>query len=176
MYLVISCSLRPDSRSRVLARVAYATLRARANDVKFLDLAGYALPLCDDHECYDHAHTKQMRAEIESARAILLATPIYNYDVSAATKNLVELTGRAWMNKVVGFLCAAGGKGSYMSVMGLANSLMLDFRCIVLPRFVYATDSAFVDGHVSDPQVEERLDQLTEMLVKVSNALDPPPP
>jgi FMN reductase len=38
-------------------------------------------------------------------------------------------------NKVVGFLCAAGGKSSYMSVMRLANSLMLDFRCLIIPHF-----------------------------------------
>ena len=75
-------------------------------------------------------------------KAILLATPIYNYDVSAAAKNMVELTGSAWRDKTVGFICAAGGTSSYMSVMGLANSLMLDFRCIILPRFVYATDTS----------------------------------
>ena len=39
---------------------------------------------------------------------IVLATPVYNYHVSAATKNLIELTGSAWEDKLVGFLCAAG--------------------------------------------------------------------
>ena len=35
---------------------------------------------------------------------------------------------------------------SYMSVMAYANSLMLDFRCVIIPRFVYATGSAFAEG------------------------------
>ena len=87
----------------------------------------------------DLTHTI-IRAPIDG---IVVATPIYNYDASAAAKNLVELTGRAWQNKVVGFLCAAGGDGSYMSIMALANSLMLDFRCVIVPRFVYATGGAF---------------------------------
>ena len=42
-----------------------------------------------------------------AADAILLAVPIYNYDVNAAAKNLVEHTGSAWENKIVGFLAAA---------------------------------------------------------------------
>ena len=46
---------------------------------------------------------------IEAARVIIVATPIYNYDANAAAKNLVELTGSAWEDKTVGFLCAAGG-------------------------------------------------------------------
>ncbi len=171
MFLVISCSLRPKSRSRALARYAYGRLRTLGDDVSYLDLAGYSLPLCDDTGCYDHEHTKRVRAEIAGARAILLATPIYNYDVSAATKNLVELTGRAWHDKVVGFLCAAGGTGSYMSVMGLANSLMLDFRCLILPRFVYATDASFSDDEVHDQGVEERIADLASTLARVSNAL-----
>ena len=49
------------------------------------------------------------------------------YEHAIALANLVELTGRLWENKVVGFLCSAGGPGSYMSIMGLANSLMLDY-------------------------------------------------
>lgn len=172
MFLVISCSLRPQSRSRALARHAYGQLRAQGDEVTYLDLAGYSLPLCDDNLCYDREDTKRVRAEIAGARAVLLATPIYNYDVSAATKNLVELTGRAWNDKVVGFLCAAGGTGSYMSVMGLANSLMLDFRCLILPRFVYATEAAFSGGAVHDPKVEERISDLASTLVRVAAALD----
>ncbi len=69
----------------------------------------------------------------------MLASPIYNYDVNAALKNAIELAGRKMEDKLLGFLCTAGGGAmSYMSVMPLANSLMLDFRTIVLPRFVNA--------------------------------------
>ena len=70
---------------------------------------------------------------------MIVAAPVYNYDVSASAKNMIELTGNAWEDKMVGFLCAAGGMSSYMSVMAYANSLMLDFRCVIIPRFVYAT-------------------------------------
>jgi FMN reductase len=71
----------------------------------------------------------------------VVATPIYNYEVGGATRNLIALGGSAFRDKVVG-VCAAGGQRPYMSVMALANSLMLDFRSVIVPRFVYATGLA----------------------------------
>jgi FMN reductase len=71
----------------------------------------------------------------------------------------------------VGFLAAAGGRASYMSLSGLTLSLMLDFRTFVLPRFVFVTDEDFSeDGAVSD-EVSERLDEITTELVRVTTAL-----
>jgi FMN reductase len=86
-------------------------------------------------------------------------------------KNLIELTGSAWEDKVVAFLNAAGGYSSYMSVMSVANSLMLDFRCVIVPRFVYAVGSAFRDGGVSDGKVAARIDQLANELVRFATRL-----
>ena len=81
------------------------------------------------------AFTNNYDLRIAAARVIMLAVPIYNYDANAAVKNLIELTGSAWEDKIVGFACAAGGQSSYMSIIGLANSLMLDFRCIILAQW-----------------------------------------
>src|SRR5213075_2669576 len=106
---------------------------------------------------------------IKAADGILLATPVYNYDVSATAKNLIELTGSAWEEKVVGFLCAAGGMSSYMSVMAYANSLMLDFRTII-PRFVYASGDVF-EGDTIDGEVVRRIEQVADELVRFTKAL-----
>ena len=72
---------------------------------------------------------------------------------------------------MVGFLCAAGGRNSYMSVMSLANSLMLDFRCHILPRYVYASKDSFSDGKLADAEITERISEMAHELVRVSQAL-----
>ena len=170
MYLVVSCSLNPVSRSRVLAEEAFELLQDRGRQAALLDLRETPLPLCDGNACYDLDEVRQASRAIRQADGILISTPIYNYDVNAAAKNLIELAGQAWHDKVVGFLCAAGGRSSYMGVMSLANSLMLDFRCIILPRFVYVTDEAFLDGGL-DPKIVSRLAGVVDELVRVSTAL-----
>ncbi|MCA9268402.1 MAG: NAD(P)H-dependent oxidoreductase, partial [Planctomycetales bacterium] len=172
MYLVLSTSLNPNSRSRVLAQHVFTCLQAHADDVEFHDLQGVDLPLCDGGACYGHAEAQRLIGLVERAKGVVLAAPIYNYDVGAAAKNAVEITGKAWTGKVVGFACAAGGMVSYMSVMGLANSLMLDFRSFIVPRFVYATGKAFDEqNRLIDEQTLERADQLAAEMVRVTRAL-----
>ncbi len=165
-FLVISTSLNPESNSRILARLAHHSLDERVG-AEWLDLRDFELPLCDGDAAYAHVNVAAVKKKIEAANCILVATPIYNFDVNAALKNLVELTGDAWSDKVVGFLCAAGGKSSYMSVMGIANSLMLDFRSIILPRFVYAEGSAFENGSV-DQTITARIQELTEQAMRLT--------
>jgi FMN reductase len=168
--LVISCSLNPSSRSRILAGEISNVLKSAEANVTSLDLRDFALPSCDGEDNSDTNVTKLSDA-IRAADAILLAVPIYNYDVNAAAKNLVEHTGSAWEGKIVGFLCAAGGNASYMSVMGLANSLVLDFRCLIIPRFVYATGNDFSGDEVGSSKVKDRVTQLACETIRLARAL-----
>jgi FMN reductase len=170
-YLVISTSGNPDSNSRRMARIAWRHLESAKVDCTWLDISELDLPLCDADACYTRPGSRQVSKAISAADGVLLATPVYNYDVSAAAKNLVELTGKAWENKVVGFLCAAGGMSSYMSVMAFANSLMLDFRSVIIPRFVYATGRAFEADELKDKEVGERIKELADELVRFTEAL-----
>lgn len=170
-YLIVACSLNPGSRSLVLARNAEEALQKVGVDVDFINLKNTPLPFCDGGSVYAQPEVISIAERVHKADGILLSVPIYNYDANAAAKNLIELTSKGWENKVVGFLCAAGGQGSYMSIMSLANSLMLDFRCIVLPRFVYATGESFEENRLIDPQIEQRIRELTDQLIKISQSL-----
>jgi FMN reductase len=175
MFVVISTSLNPGSRSRILANYAHDELQNRAGErCRLIDLAELKLPPCDASNCYHDPNVIEVSRAIQSAQGILIATPIYNYNVSSSAKNLVELTGKAWTDKVVGFLCAAGGNGSYMGCLGLANSLMLDFRTLILPRFVYATGESFAGDEISETEIEDRIVSLVEQLMAVSEATMPP--
>ena len=170
-FLVISTSGNPDSNSRRMGRIALAELEKAKVDCEWLDISELGLPLCDADACYTQPSAQKVSKAIKAADGILLATPVYNYDVSAAAKNLVELTGKGWEEKVVGFLCAAGGMSSYMSVMAFANSLMLDFRSVIIPRFVYATGRAFEGDELKDKEVGERIDELADELIRFTKAL-----
>jgi len=170
-YLVISTSGNPDSNSRRMGRIAFRHLEKAKVKCEWLDISELELPLCDADACYTKPGSQKVGEAIKTADGILLATPVYNYDVSATAKNLVELTGSAWEDKVVGFLCAAGGMSSYMSVMSFANSLMLDFRSVIIPRFVYATGRAFDGDEIKDPEVVERIEELADELIRFTKAL-----
>ena len=169
MHLIISCSLNKNSRSMIMAKHAYDLY---CKDAKFLNLQDLNIPFCDGEDCYEDPVVKELDQMIKDARSIIIVSPIYNYDLNAAAKNLMELTGKSWTNKIVGFICAAGGKGSYMSPMSFINSLMLDFRCIIIPRFVYADKTCFLkDGNVNDT-IKERIEELVDSSILLSKALN----
>ena len=170
-HLVISTSGNPDSNSRCMGRMAAAHLQERKIDCDWIDIREMDLPLCDADKCYGMPSSRKLSAAIEAASGILVAAPVYNYDVAAAAKNMIELTGSAWENKIVGFLCAAGGTASYMSVMAYANSLMLDFRCVIIPRFVFATSDAFDGDKITDKKIIERIKTVADELVRFTTAL-----
>jgi FMN reductase len=154
-----------------MGQVAFRHLQKMKVKCEWLDISEMGLPLCDADTCYTEPAAQKLNKSIEAADGILIATPVYNYDVSAAAKNMVELTGSSWEEKVVGFLCAAGGMNSYMSVMAFANSLMLDFRCIIIPRFVYAVGDAFNGDELKDNKIGKRIEEVTAELVRVTQAL-----
>ena len=170
-YLVISTSGNAESNSRIMGRVAFAHLQKHKADCEWIDISGLDLPLCDADKCYLNPAAQKLQKTVEATDGIIIAAPVYNFDVSAAAKNMIELTGSAWEDKIVGFLCAAGGMNSYMSVMAYANSLMLDFRTVIIPRFVYATGDSFDGDKLVDQKIEKRVQQVADDLIRFTTAL-----
>ena len=146
-------------------------LQENINDVELFDLQDNPLPMCDGDECYDLPEVIAFREKVERAEGIIMAIPVYNFNVSSGAKNIVELGGSKLYDKTFGFMCAAGGRNSYMSVMSLANSLMIDFRCYIVPKFVYATKHDFQDGEITNSEIKKRIEELGAELVRVSRAL-----
>ncbi len=151
-----------------MAEDILATLNEQNAQVEWIDMREIDLPFCDGDKCYSHPNVQMMKEKISNAKAILCASPVYNYDINSVLKNVVELTGKAWQHKTVGLVCAAGGKGSYMSPMSFLNSLMLDFRCSLIPRFVYTTKHSFTDGRISDDDLTQRLKEIADSLLRAS--------
>jgi NAD(P)H-dependent FMN reductase len=165
--LIISTSLNPDSRSRRLARVAESRLRGAGSPVSFVDVRDLSLPPCDASGSAEHPGSREIGARIAGAHGIILAFPIYNYDGGAAAKNLIELTGKAWRDRTVALIGAAGGRGSYMAPLGLANSLLLDFQCTIVPRIVVVTEDAFDGDELIDLTASSLLDDMLARYAKL---------
>ena len=168
-YLIISTSLRLGSRSQIMAK--HLEKSFGKEEVKFFDLQETPLPMCDGDKCYDLPEVLDFREKIKESDGIIMSIPVYNFNVSSGAKNIVELGGRMLYDKTFGFMCAAGGKNSYMSVMSLANSLMLDFRCYIIPKFVFATKNDFEENKIVNPEIKDRIEELGSELIRVSSAL-----
>ena len=146
-----------ESKSEKLADELKLAWEDKAEfEVDLLDLKEADLPPCFGGVAYEDDCVIAAKEKVEAAGAIFFASPIYVYNFSAAMKNFVELTGHSMKGKVTGFLCANRGRMGYMSVISLANSLMLDFRMFVLPRFVYVAAEDW-EGNALEDEIKVRI-------------------
>ncbi len=164
---ILATSLRDNSNSQKLARIFKTLAENQSIETQLLDIRDLNLPLAGTPGCWESSNINALRDSIESASHIIFAVPIYCYDVNAAAKNIIELVGKSFTQKVVGFICAAGGSNSYMSVMGMANHLMLDFRSIIVPRFVYTDYSSWDESGQVNNDIKERLECLLTELKQI---------
>lgn len=141
--LVVSTALKPGNKTATAARFVRGRLEAAGLAVDFVDLATEPLPLCDGAACYQDARVTAMTARVAAADLVAVCFPVYNFQPNAAAKNFVEVTNEAWEDKVVTFVANAGGERSFLAPLPLANSLMVDHRCLIVPQFLYLPPTAF---------------------------------
>lgn len=162
--LIICCSLAKNSKTNILSQYAANIFRNNNQEIELLELSDYQLPICDGRECYLDPAVIALNRKVEEADCIIFSCPIYVYDLSAVAKNVVELTGRgkAWNKKSVGFICMAGTMASFMSVMPFANSLSFDYKCVIVPKFVYVTGTAFEENILTSVDIKKRVSELAD--------------
>jgi len=171
---IVSSSLNKKSHSLILSEFAQSYIQSNHDvNVEIINMKEYPLPLCCPEEAFKNSNVVKLEALLGSVDSIIFSTPIYNYEVNAVLKNLLDLTGNAWKDKLIGMMCTAGGNSSYMAVMNFANSLMLNFRCIIVPRFVYASKNAFDNEKkiITDSKIIKRVEELSDELVSLTHAL-----
>ena len=71
-YLVVSCSLNPESKSKLLAHSIKENIESREGTVEFLDLAEKQIPICDGDQVYLEPITIELAECISSADGIIL--------------------------------------------------------------------------------------------------------
>ena len=178
-FVIVSGSLDADSRSRRLAEFAGRIVTGAGHDVAMLDLRDVVLPPFDNDCAYDDPVVAELHAAIGSSDGVFIASPVYNWGLSSAVKNLIEHTGAtsenirrgAWFDKVVTFLCAGGLPHSYMAYSSLAMALMLDFKCVINPYQVYASERDWADDREPSAALGARLEKAIAVKLELAAAL-----
>lgn len=143
---ILNSNLAAGGKLAYLAETLASFFGEDGHEPRVFHLSDLNLPPCDGYLCYKDEKTISLTAELAVADAILLVSPVYNYDLNSAAKNLIELTGRSWEGKAVGLVCQAGADRSYLSPLAFLNSLAVDYRCLVSPRYVYVTRADYEGG------------------------------
>ena len=117
--IIFSTNLNKQSKTTVVANALQRLTTTPHHTSIHHCLADLKLPMCDGYHCYSDQTVIDLQTQLKNAQGIIICAPIYNYDLNAVAKNLIELTGQEWHHKVVSIAVTAGGEKSYMAPLAL---------------------------------------------------------
>jgi chromate reductase, NAD(P)H dehydrogenase (quinone) len=178
--LAISGSLRRDSHNTVLARAAEELLPPSAELVIFEGLKAVEPYDEDDDVGSGPAGARRLRDAIESADAVLIATPEYNSSVPGQLKNAIDWASRPlaenalWGKPVAVVGASTGMFGAVWSQAELRKALGASgARVIEKDLPVGHADQAFSeDGRLADVELRERYVEILDELIALAEQTD----
>lgn len=172
--LGISGSLRQGSHNRTLLRAAAAELPPAAKFVEYTGLAD--LPAYDEDldAMIPPAAVQSLRRAIETADALIIATPEYNGSVPGALKNALDWASRPWPENSL--------RGKRVGVIGASTGLFGAVWAQAELRKILSTIGAGViegelavgqaheafdnEGRLGDPELQARLSESVAALIE----------
>ena len=110
---------------------------------------------------------KRLRAEIAEADGVLIASPEYNFSLTAALKNAIDWASRppnqSWQDKPVAIFSVAPGPLGGARVQYDLRRILGQLWAHVLPRpevFIGASAGKFADGKLTDETTRKFLTDL----------------
>ena len=172
--LGISGSLRRDSHNTSLLRAAARALPPGV-ELELLDGLAAVPPYDEDADTEPGpAAVEHLRAQIEAADAVLIATPEYNASIPGVLKNAIDWASRPFPDNALrdrpvavigastGLFGAVWAQAEARKVLRHAGAQVLDEE---LPVGLAAT--AFTpEGELADPELRQRLVELLEALTR----------
>jgi len=180
--LAISGSLRRDSHNTTLLRAA-AELLPPPVELKFFDGLKAVEPYDeDDDQGAGPDGARRLRDGIESADALLIATPEYNSSLPGQLKNAIDWASRPlgtnalWGKPVAVVGASTGMFGAVWAQAEIRKALAASgARVIEKDLPVGHADEAFTDdGRLADAELRERFVEMLDELIALAEQVGEP--
>jgi len=180
--LAISGSLRRDSHNTTLLRAA-AELLPPPVELEFFDGLKAVEPYDeDDDQGAGPDGARRLRDAIESADAILIATPEYNSSLPGQLKNAIDWASRPlgtnalWGKPVAVVGASTGMFGAVWAQAEIRKALAASgARVIEKDLPVGHADEAFTDdGRLADAELRERFVEMLDELIALAEQVGEP--
>ena len=169
---VVLGSTTPPGRLHRALEGAVGRAAAGGVGADLLDLGRLDLGFADGTPIADlDDDTAATIAALDSARAVILATPIYRGSPTGSLKNLLDLTPvPALQGKVVGIVAMGASDHHFLGAERHLRDVLAFFGAVVMPVAVYLNGADFTDG-VPGERAETVLDQLFAGVAATAAAL-----
>jgi FMN reductase len=169
---VVLGSTTPPGRLHRAVEGAIGRAAARGVSADLLDLGTVRIGFADGTPAEDLGDdTAVTLAALDSASALVLATPIYRGSLTGSLKNLLDQTPVPTLRgKVVGLVAMGASDHHFLGAERHLRDVLAFFGAVVMPVAVYLTGADFADGAPGE-RAETLLDQLFASTVATAAAL-----
>jgi FMN reductase len=170
---VVLGSTTPPGRLHRTIDGAIERASERGTSADLLDLGSVRIGFADGTPPEDlDDDTASAIAALGSARALVLATPVYRGSLTGSLKNLLDLTPvPALQGKVVGLVAMGASDHHFLGAERHLRDVLAFFGAVVMPVAVYLNGGDFTDG-VPGERAEAALDELFLATTTAAAALD----
>jgi FMN reductase len=175
--LGISGSLKPDSSTSFVVKLALAAAKEAGADIDFYEVSLGHLPFCDarDDESTYPESVHNFRKRISNAQGIIIGTPEYHNSLTGSLKNALDLTGKdEFEHKMVGLVGVAGGTMGAVNSINHLRTIMRGVGAWVIPHQVSIGSSGKLfsaSNQLSDQGLEKRIKKLGSDVLKFATML-----
>jgi FMN reductase len=166
-------SVTPPGRSLMALRAALDAARDFQSGVRCveLNLADYRISFADGRPPDQYGDdTSRTVAQVESADAVLLFSPVYRGSFSGVLKNLLDhLPVDALRGKPCGIAAIGATQHHYLGVDWHLRDVLAWFGAIIAPVSVYLSSADFPAGQISD-DARRQLGDLAVAVMKLQAA------
>ena len=169
---VVLGSTTPPGRLHRALDEAIERAVGRGADADLFDLGAHSLGFADGTPADDLDDDTATAIEaLDSARALIVATPVYRGSMTGSLKNLFDLMPvPALQGKVVGIVAMGASDHHYLGAERHLRDVLAFFGAIAMPVAVYLNGADFTDG-VPGERAATALDQLFVATAATAEAL-----
>ncbi len=171
---IVSGSNHEGSTTMKLCSYVAQCLADDGFEIRLFDVSTMALPMMREGEKYeDHEHVQNLRAWMNSADGIVLATPEYHGAPSGALKNAIDFLWPEFRDKPVMVASVCGGAVGISSLLQL-QAIVRQVHGINSPEWISlcSADREFdADGAPANPKMKGRVEGACAYLGKLVRSL-----
>lgn len=181
--LAFSGSLRTASWNRKALHIAKRFAAEAGANVTEIDLRDLNLPIYDQ-DIQDKGFpesVQKLKAAVEAADVILIASPEYNYGISPALKNALDWAsrqGNSWSGKWAVIFGASDGIVGTLRGQFQLRHILTSLNVLVLPQpqvfFRKAQELFNPDGSLNDEKLNDQFRKLVVQTLEIARKLKSP--
>ncbi len=167
---IIQGSLNPKSNTSNLTKAFEEKLKQENIDYDYIDLRNINMEFCDWRDLYDYSQEVQdVYERMQKCDTFVIGMPVYQYTLSWALKNFLDIMCGAMYQKAFAILTSSGSTRAYMSVSDLVDLLFFEVEWIPVPPVVHITLQEWQTDLLNDEQVNLKMSDIITNLKKINN-------